>query len=313
MKVSVFNFCVNLVTPTRVASDDKVIALIGANDHLPEEIKPMLRQETFPRDSLSELNRIKNSVLRYLWSRAVRSRFGGWHVATGKEQEVVSRFEQFKIDFEQAKQSFLTAYHPMCRNHDIDLRNKLAGAGFDKTDELIGLIGGLRPTREYLDRNIQFDFLRPRVVEFIDEREIKVIRAGVYGQCVHEVAVKAAEAGLLKSTKARLRAIAEIAQKLDGLSYIVTGFRAVSAQIKAISEGIPFIPEKEYRADQTLAVEHVVARLADEDALAAAAESGTQLFNTSFEEEDQSQIPSLFDEQDKAEVVKQETEETIAW
>ncbi len=294
MKVYSFNVNVSLFSPTRLAGADSIKQILGVKA-IPAAMKPLLRQAAVPSDIVNPLNAIKASQRRFLLKNGTNDPLLSWIIAEENIQDVVTQTEQLKTDFYALKQAILSDYPAVAEKHLNDLldecQNDPAMKGID-CEAFIGAVRRTQPTLEYLEKQLQFTYLKPRAVE-LDPEEAVAVREGVYAQAIHEVAVRAREAiipGKGKKPaqpKAQTRAAHEIRKKLKGLSYIVPEMSAIESEMAQVLAGIPTnLRNKDYTPVHTAALSGMLFRLSDEEGFMASVDRGETLFPHAVIEEE---------------------------
>lgn len=285
MKLHVFNIKISMISTARIAGEERIKEILKL-DELPADIRPMLRQEVIPSEALAEMNRLKARAIRVLLLYAVHNPLGGWNIDPDHEGTLVSELSDLRDKFYYAKRHLLANLPDILATHLKDLRSACENAGYSATDLFIAAVQLAQPTREYLELQLTFEYLKPRIVEFHDEIEVEMLRRGVYGQVLHEVAMRAVEAGRAKAVKSRLRAIDEIVMKFRGLSYIEPKMMLIANSLENALSGISReMTEKEYPALHSMAVSHAMTLLADEERLALAVDNGDTLFPSTIQED----------------------------
>lgn len=276
-KIYVFNPHVSLVSATRLAGEGKIKEILGL-EKLPAAMKPLLRQPVISTESLNPLAMYKKRVRDYLLRHATRDNFFGWIIDPSKKDVIIEQVEKIRQEFYLAKQAFLGGYEAACEIHLVQLQKTCEDEGVADCGVFINAIRDAQPAKGYLDSQIQFTYLRPRLVE-LDPDEIEIVREGVYAQALHEVSQRA-EGGLgCQRMTAKRRLAEEIRGKLIGLAYVEPRLSRIAAELAAVLTDIPQgIRNDEYTPAQIMALDGVFNVLANEIQLAAKVAQGEGLF-----------------------------------
>lgn len=276
-KIYVFNPHVSLVSATRLAGEGKIKEILGL-DKLPAAMKPLLRQAVISTESLNPLAMYKKRVRDYLLRHATRDNFFGWIIDPSKKDVILEQIEKARKEFYEAKRTFLEGYAAACETHIATLRKTCEEEGIDNCEAFINAIRDAQPARDYLDTQIQFSYLRPRLVE-LEPDELDIVREGVYAQALHEVSQRA-EGGLTcQRMTAKRRVAEEIRGKLVGLAYVEPRLSRIAAELAAVLMDIPQgIRNDEYTPAQIMALDGVFGVLANEVQLSAKVAQGDGLF-----------------------------------
>lgn len=278
MKLYVFSLKVTLISNTRLAGEGRIKEILGVQD-LPKEVRPLLRQAVIPSDALDPLLRQKTRATSLLIKNASRNPFGGWNIIPERTREVLQGMEVIREEFYRAKAELLANLDAILAAHLDGLRKACEASGYRHVDAFVEAVRDAQPKRDYLDSQIGFEYLKPKLIEY-DAEEAPVMREGVYGQALHEIAVRAIEAGRAKSIRSRLRAVDEIVSKLNGLGYIEGRLRVVATHLDQALGSVPRdLREKDYTAVQNMALTHVLGVLGDDASLADAVDRDEALFS----------------------------------
>ncbi len=276
--VYVFNPQINLVSATRLAGESDIKAILGLA-HIPAAMKPLLRQPVIPSEALNPLVRFKKRLRDYLLRHATRDAFFGWIIDPSMKEAIVAEIEQLREQFYEEKETLLAKYDGHCVRHLDVLAEACRKEGVANCERFVAAIRAAQPTEAYLRARLQFSYLRPRLIE-LDPGEIEIVREGVYGQAMHEVAQRARDGALCQQPRARRRALAEVCTKLAGLAYIDPRLRLVS---EGIAEVLADIPESQVNAEYTpvqrLAIDSALATLSNPATLQARVAAGSGLFD----------------------------------
>lgn len=278
-RIYVFNTRISLVSATRLAGEGRIQQILGL-EKIPAAMKPLLRQPVVPSEILNPLEMHKKRVRDYLLKHATRDEFFGWIIDPDRKDDILARVEEIKAEFYQSKEDMLSGYPSACEKHLQDLRESCEKEGAINCAPFIDAVRAAQPEKSYLDQQIQFGYLRPRLIE-LEPDEVDIVREGVYAQVLHEIASRAKGALSFKMTTAKIRVAEEIQAKLSGLAYIESRLWRIADEIGQVLEKIPKgIRNEDYDPIQNFALSGVFSVLADEDGLARVVASGDGLFPT---------------------------------
>lgn len=275
MKIYVFSEKISMVSPTRLAGEGRIQEIMGK---LPKVLHPLLRQQVIPAGAINPFMKLRTRARKLLRRHASRDPFFGWVINPGKLDEIVQGMDEIRAEFYREKDRFLSELPTILESALEEIRTECEKEGFPHCDELVEAVRAAQPSKRYLESQIQFDFLKPRLIE-IEPEEEKKVRDGIYWSALHEIAGRASEVKATKSPSSRLAAVDEIAEKLEGLEYVEPRAGRIAA---ALSECTRQLPRKAKDADwgttDLLALDAIVLRLTDESALADGIENGGTLF-----------------------------------
>lgn len=277
MKLHAFNIKITLITPVRLAGEDRIREIIGIED-LPNNVHPLLRQEVMPSKALQPLTRIRSRAWREIERHAVRNPFGGWQLSASGSEVLMAKLADLREEFYAEKAALLADLPNILDGHLREIDKACKEAGYTNTQPLLEALQAAQPTSAHIKARVGFEYLQPRWIEYSEE-EAAVLREGIYMQAIHEIAMRAKEAARGQASRSRIRAISEIAGKLDGLSYIEQKMLRLANELRSAIKPIPAdIREVEYTLIQKMALAQMLSRLADEDNLADALEKGAPIF-----------------------------------
>lgn len=278
MKIHVFNVSISLISSARLAGENDIKRILGI-DHIPAAMKPLLRQAVLPQEALNPLAKQRGRARTLLLQHASRSDLFGWVIDPGEQSTLIRGLEKLREEFYAEKQLLLDSYEKIAEEHLKTLREECEAEAFEHTDAFLEVVRQAQPAKQYLDDQLKFEFLRPKHIELLPSEE-GIVREGVLGNALHEVAQRAAQAMEAQTPKAKLSAIDEIVRKVNGLSYIAPPLRRIANEIEQILTGMPRgIRNKDYGPLHTLALSQILLTLSDEVEFAAALKNGETLFH----------------------------------
>ncbi|APZ42520.1 DUF3150 domain-containing protein [Acidihalobacter ferrooxydans] len=281
MKVHVFNVAISLVSPSRLAGEKDIKRILGI-DHIPQAMKPLLRQSVLPQEAINPLAKQRGRARALLMQHATRSEFFGWVINPGMQSELLRELEAIKSAFYTEKQHLLDNYEHICEQHLAALRESCDEEHFSHTDAFIQVVSAAQPSKEYLDEQLTFEYLNPKTIELVPSEE-GIVREGVLGSVLHEVAQRAAQGDQAETPKAKLSALNEISRKVKGLAYIAPQLHQVSNEIETLLLAIPRgIKNKEYSPIHALALTQALQVLSDEARFQKAVKNNEGLFGDVF-------------------------------
>lgn len=253
MKISAFNFSVTNVSATRMVKGSKLKEVLGLSD-LPKTLHPLLQQSVISSSDLAPFEKLRKRVQEFLRKNGAWHELLGWITANNKAKrdEIIAFMDETSAEFYREKQALLSIYETRCQEHLVDIQKECAEAGFEHCSEVVELIRQAQPKSEYLEKKIQFSYLRPRIVE-IHEDEEKTVITGLYGQALAEIQARAKRAVNAPRPKTLINAVRDIASKCESLSYIDQRYLKLSEEINNTLAGIP---DREKNADYA-PVEHL--------------------------------------------------------
>ena len=277
MKVYVFHIDFGLIADTRVIKDEKINHILSLND-LPKDVHALLRQKIMPKEPINAVAKHKNRAQADLYRHATRDPMLGWIIDPTKKAFLVEAMEAHRNNFYAAKAAMLAELPSILSGHADRLREACDAAGYTHTELLIQAVRDAQPSAAYLEQQLRFEFLQPKLIE-IDVAEADIVREGVYGSALHEIAERAKRSAAQISIASRLRALDEIREKLDGLSYIERRLGRIANEILLLLREVPRgLPEKEYTLIHGMAMTHLLSLISDEERLAQRVASGEVLF-----------------------------------
>ncbi|OBS08947.1 DUF3150 domain-containing protein [Acidihalobacter prosperus] len=312
MKVHVFNVAISLISPSRLAGENDIKRILGI-DHIPQAMKPLLRQSVLPQEAINPLAKQRGRARSLLMQHATRSEFFGWVINPGRQDELLRELETIKTEFYAEKQLLLDHYDQVCEQHLAALRESCDAEGFEHTDAFISVVSAAQPSKDYLDEQLRFEYLNPKTIELVPTEE-GIVREGVLGSALHEVAQRAAQAMESQTPKAKLSALDEIARKVEGLGYIAPPLRLIAQELKQILASVPRgIRNADYSPLHALALSQMLLRLSEESDFARALKNGQKLFDVTLpadllsgtvaQVDPEAEIPASVEDDDEHETV----------
>ena len=274
MKIFVFNAKLSLFSPIRLAGEAEIKAILGLAK-LPEKLKPILRQQVVPGELLAPLEKQRKRLRDYLVRNATRHELLGWIVDPALQTEMVERVEAIGRDTLAEKITLLTEYLAGCEQYRDQVLEELGD--FEQAGAFVQVLEKAQPTLDYVDRQVQFQFLKPRAVE-LDPAEESMVREGLYGQTLHDMEQAAVSGMRLQSTRARRKAVDELVRKLRGLRYFDPRYGRIADQMANAVSAVKVGREKDYTDAECLLVTGVFSTLQDGEALARRVEAGEGIF-----------------------------------
>jgi hypothetical protein len=171
--------------------------------------------------------------------------------------------------------TLLQEYEAGCAAYLEKIRDDLGA--FAQKDAFTNVLSGAQPPLSYVERQVRFEFLKPRAVE-LDPEEEAMVREGLYGQTLHDLEQSAVSAMRLQSTRARRKAVDELVRKLRGLKYFDSRYGHIADQLAEAVRQVKVGREKDYSPSESLLVTGVFSILQDGEALAQRVEQGEELF-----------------------------------
>ena len=272
--IYVFNAKAALFSPIRLAGESEIKQILGLAE-LPENLRPILRQQVVPKELLAPLEKQRKRLRDYLISRATKHELLGWITPPEHQQEIISRVEGIRDEFVDSKATLLKDYEAGCAEYLEKIRGDLCD--FEQREAFVRVLAGAQPPLSYVERQVRFEFLKPRAVE-LDPEEEAMVREGLYGQTLHDLEQSAVSAMRLQSTRARRKAVDELVRKLRGLKYFDPRYGHIADQLAEAVRQVKVGREKDYSPSESLLVTGVFTILQDGEALAQRVEHGGELF-----------------------------------
>ena len=263
-KIYVTNVTISMISPTRLAGEGRMKELLGI-DKIPATMRPLLAQEVIDRKILNPIGTLKKSVRTALLLHGSREPLLGWVIDPDRVGELSEILEAKEQQFPRLKSQLLSGYAVSCEQHLAKLRKKCAKSGLsdDKTKALLEVVRSSQPTRDYLDQQITFRWLRPRPVELIDE-EFRMVTNSLFDVAIRDIEQRARETVSATRHSTRIKALEEIRQKLTGLAYLDARYRRIADEIGQLLAGLPVAsPDKEWTATAMFALSGAIQLLAD--------------------------------------------------
>lgn len=280
MKLSVFNFSISSISAVRMVGGDALKGALGITSELPASLHPLLRQPVISTEELSPFEKLRKRVQEFLRRHGAYHELMGWVTdnSGAARGTIVSFMEETGQEFAAEKAALLARYEARCAEHLAKIRKECEESGFQHCDLLLELIADAQPSLEYLEKGIQFRFLKPRIVEIHEDEEAEVL-TGLYGQALTEIQSRAKRAVSAPRCATQIRAATEIVEKCQALSYLDPRYLKVAQEIESV---LGEIPEREkdqdYHTGERMALLGMLSLLADADALDARIKAGDSLF-----------------------------------
>jgi hypothetical protein len=278
-KIYVFNAKAALFSPTRLAGESEIKQILGLAE-LPENLRPILRQQVVPKELLAPLEKQRKRLRDYLITCATKHELLGWVTPPEHQREIIARVKSIQEEFLDSKTTLLQGYEEECAKYLEKIRKALSD--FEQRDAFVDVLAGAQPHLSYVERQVRFEFLKPRAVE-LDPEEEEVVREGLYGQTLHDLEQSAEKGIAMKTTRARRKAVDELVQKLRGLKYFDPRYGHIADQLAEAVRQVKVGREKDYSPSESLLVTGVFTILKDGEALAQRVEHGEELFPVAVE------------------------------
>ena len=287
MKISVFNFSLSNISAIRLIAGKDLEKMMGA-EKLPKTLQPLLRQMVISSADLAPFEALRKKVQEFLRQNGSWHDLFGWvtSASAGKRTEIVQFMEAVSKEFYEKKELLLADYEKKSGNHLDGIREQCEESGFEHCSELVALIAKSQPSIDYLEKQIQFSWLRPRLIEVHDDEEDEVI-TGLFGQALTEIQGRAKRAANAPRVKTQIRAASEIAEKCDSISYIDRRYEGLAKEIRTV---LAIVPEREkdseYQPHERMSLMGMMAVLSDAFELNRKIEAGEGLFPTVTTDQD---------------------------
>lgn len=287
-KVYVFNYALSSFSPVRLAGEGKLKGVLGVTN-LPETLHPLLRQPVIAADAANPFEACRSRMERHLRLAGAKSDLLGWVIGPDKADEVVVVAESVDMDFYDKKGWLIRNYPAMREAHLEKVREECREAGFARGDDIVDMIRRAQPTVEYLEKQIQFNWLKPRLVD-IDPDEAPVVLAGLYGRVLYDIETRVKRVTAEKNRMSTMiSAAAEIVEKCEALAYIDKRYTSVAADIKAVLADIPNREkDSEYPPHERVAMMGLMMALANANQIDERIKGGRPIFDVGHV------APSLF-------------------
>ena len=278
--VYVFNYKVSLISTMRLAGEENIKSILGVQQ-IPKSMRALLAQNVIPREIINPLEKYKKRARDYLIKHATHDELLGWIIDPNRCDEIISKMENFRLDFFDAKNRILVEYDAHREAHLDTLRESCKDIENIDCEAFIGAVRKAQPELDYLDQQIQFVMLKPRLIT-LDPEEIKQVSEGVYQQALKEIGKRAVQAADFKEVPAKIRALDEIEQKLTGLSYIDNRMQVIADGLLATGKTLPgYVSGKKDAPENislSLALTGIFSIIADTQRITEAAEKGANPF-----------------------------------
>jgi hypothetical protein len=229
----VMHFSISLLSASRMADSQKVRSILDLAGTLPEQLKALLRQEVFPKALLQPLGLVKSKVETLLARYGAKSDLFGWVIPADRADEIFAELEKLREEFITAKAEFLAAYGAACQKHLADLAQKLAG--FPHLAEFLDVVRDKQPRVSYLERQIDFLLIRPRMVEVSDLVEVVLVQDDLHQRLSRDLLARAQELQTANRPTTWLGGIGELATKLRGLGYLNAAYFRAADSLDAVT------------------------------------------------------------------------------
>lgn len=278
--VYVFNYRISLFSTMRLAGEENIKRILGVKQ-IPKSMRALLAQNVIPREVINPLEKHKKRVRDYLVRQATHDGLLGWIIDPNRKDEIMSKIEEIQLDFFDAKNRLLAEYDTRREAHLDTLRESCADIKNIDCEAFIGAVREAQPTLDYLDEQIQFVLLKPRLIT-LDPEEIKTVSEGIYQQALREIGKRAVQAADFKEIPAKIRALDEIEKKLSGLSYIDNRMQVIADGLLATGKILPGYVSGKADAPEnislSLALTGIFSIIADTKRITEAAEKGENPF-----------------------------------
>ncbi len=285
MQVCAFNFSVSIFSPVRLAGEGKMKELLGL-EKIPARLHPLLRQPVVPSEAVAPFEKHKKRARDFLLKNGTRHELLNWVTDPTKKSLVTEKMTEIQNDFYNEKAQFLDQYPEICAAHLKQVAQECENEGFKRCAELVEIIRKAQPTVEYLDSQIQFKFLKPKLVE-LDEDEEAEIQEGIYWQALNDLAYRAKSAVKATLPTTQIRAAKEIIEKLESLIYLDNRYQRVARELAGAVKDVPVKKNEGYSPGERLLLTGVFSVMLDAKDLDARIKSGAGLFPR-FDEQVQS-------------------------
>lgn len=276
MKVCVFNFAASIFSPIRLAGDGRMKDLLGL-ENIPAKLHPLLRQPVVPTEAVAPFEKHKKRARDFMLKHGTKHELLGWVTDPTKKSMVIEKITEIQNDFYAAKAEFLDKYPEICAAHLKKVAEECEEEGFDKCAELVDIIRLAQPTVDYLDSQVHFRFLKPKLVE-LDPDEEADVQEGIYWQALADVEARAKAA--LKATlpTTMIRAAKEIIGKFDSLTYLDGRYERVVNELTEAIKDIPVIRNEDYQTGHRLQLTGIFSMLVDTQQIDTRIKLGEGLF-----------------------------------
>lgn len=276
MKVCAFNFAVSIFSPVRLAGEGQMKHLLGL-EKIPARLHPLLKQPVIPSEAVAPFEKHKKRARDFLLKNGTRHELLNWVTSPEKRDFVISKMTEIQNDFYNEKAQFLAGYPATCEAHLQAIAEECAKEGFDRCGDLVEIIRAAQPTVEYLDSQIHFKFLKPKLVELDPDEEAEV-QEGIYWQALYDLAARAKGAVKATMPTTQIRAAKEIIEKLESLVYLDNRYERVANELAEAIKDIPVIRNEDYTTSQRLQLTGIFSMMLDAKELDGRIKSGAGLF-----------------------------------
>lgn len=280
MKLSVFNFAISSISATRTVGGVALQGALGITADLPASLHPLLRQPVISSEDLAPFERLRKRAQEFLRRNGAFHELIGWVCdnSAASRGQIVDFMEDTSKEFYAEKTALLSSYEARCFDHLEEIRKECEEAGFQHCDLLLELIQNAQPPLEYLEKSIQFRFLKPRIVEIHQDEEAEVL-TGLYGQALAEIQARAKKAVTAPRCATLIKAASEIGEKCLSLAYLDPRYQRVAKEIATVLDEIPDREkDSDFHTGERLALMGMLSILSDADALDEKIKSGGSLF-----------------------------------
>lgn len=313
-KVCAFNISVSLFSPVRLAGEGDLKELLGI-DKIPARLNPLLRQPVVPTDAIAPLGKIKKRARDFMLKHGTKDELLNWVTDPSKKSLITEKVTEFQNDFYAAKAEFIGKYDDLCQEHLEQVAQECRDEGFERCDELVEVIRKAQPTVEYLEEQIQFRFLKPKLIE-LDPDEEQEVQEGLYWRALQEVAQRSKSAIKATLPTTQLRAVEEVAGKFESLVYLDPRYERVVRELKDAVKEIPVKKNEDYSVGERLQLKGVFSVLLDTEELDSRIKANEGLFPVGGDltprdsgEEEEAPAESEQEQTDKVVAIKSEGEE----
>jgi hypothetical protein len=231
------------ITASRYSGVSAALAALQVDTaDLPQGLTPLLRQEVIPSNEITYFATRRRQLEGELSLIATRHSQLGWLIDPQKVEVARKLISAAKVEYEDAKSTFLLKYPAMCDSVLQEFHEKLDG--HPASAQIIRAVKEMQPTMDYVQRGIGFSTYEI-AFESVGEQATAIIE-GLRGRAIADITRWSSEGLSAKSPAASYKKVCAIQSKLESLGYYISAFGDLAAKFKPIFEQMSKDPSTSY-------------------------------------------------------------------